>query len=236
MIARSDSENIIWRVYNSIKESVVTYQLPPGERLNIELLAEQLRVSTTPVRECLNRLAAEDLIVLVPRVGFFMKTLVESEIRDLYELNRVLLDWSIANISSVDGPRVGSAEIAFCIEKLTQKEPPSKSYQAEALGKLFLCLAQQSGNSEVSLRVRNINDRLRYIRICESDLLKESVEEITLLFQHCRDRQFMELTHALKTYHERRLKMLPIIMRAKSLESRMTIGNYDSSAGLAKLR
>jgi len=71
MVNKSENENIIKRVYQSIKERVISYDVPPGERLNIEQLAEQLRVSTTPVRESLNRLVAEELILMIPRMGFF---------------------------------------------------------------------------------------------------------------------------------------------------------------------
>ena len=230
MINKSDNENIIRRVYNSIKESVITYQLPPGERLNIEVLAEQLRVSTTPVRESLNRLVAEDLIVLVPRMGFFMKSLLESEIRDLYELNRVLLDWSITSIAKnhVEGAALGFPEIAMLGDKLIQQESPSYPYLVRSSGNLFSNLARQSGNSEIDLRVRNINDRLHYIRVCECEMQSDPKEQVLPLFQLYRNCQYEKLRDALNVYHDNRLKLLPNILRVKNFTSRMVFEQYEA--------
>ena len=230
MINKADSENIIRRVYNSIKESVITYQLPPGERLNIEVLAEQLRVSTTPVRESLNRLVAEDLIVLVPRMGFFMKSLLESEIRDLYELNHVLLDWSIASIAKnhVEGTSLGFPEIAMLGDKLLQQDNPSHIYLVRSSSNLFSNLARQSGNSEIDLRVRNINDRLHYIRVCECEMQHNPKEQVLPLFQLYRKCMYSELRDALSAYHENRLKLLPSILRAKNFSSRMVFAQYEA--------
>ncbi len=230
MISKVDNENIIRRVYNSIKESVITYQLPPGERLNIEVLADQLRVSTTPVRESLNRLVAEDLIVLVPRMGFFMKTLMESDIRDLYELNHVLLDWSISSITknNLEGVVVGLPEISVANDKLAQQDSPCHNYLARSLGKLFSVLARQSGNSEIDLRVRNINDRLHYIRVCECEMLDEPKKQVLPLFQLYRNRRYKELREALSSYHDSRLKLLPSILRAKSFTARMDFERYEA--------
>lgn len=58
MLSKLDNLNIIKRVYSSLKASVISHHFVSGERLNIETLAEELRVSITPVRETLLRLVA----------------------------------------------------------------------------------------------------------------------------------------------------------------------------------
>ena len=124
MQSKSDNSNIIKRVYKSLKGSVISNQFPAGERLNIETLAEDLRVSITPVRESLLRLVAEGLIVTVPKMGFFMKTLSEADIRDLYELNHVLVDWSVNCLiaDAIPGSVIGVPEL--CV--LSKKADPSQ--------------------------------------------------------------------------------------------------------------
>lgn len=218
MVTKLDNENIIKRVYSSLKELVITCAFPPGERLNIEELAEKLRVSTTPVRESLNRLVAEDLILMIPRMGFFMKSLLESEIRDLYELNHVLLDWSLVNIAKArrEGPEVGFPEIAFLISKLTQAEIPSSQHLVKSYSRLFAHIARQSGNGEISMRVQNINDRLHYIRLCECEMHYTQVDRVVALCRLYHDFCYEELRHALSMHHENRLKLLPTIIRAKN--------------------
>jgi len=121
MLSKSDNLNIIKRVYNSLKSSVVSHHFVAGERLNIETLAEELRVSITPVRETLLRLVAEGLIINVPKMGFFMRTLSEADIRDLYEMNHILTAWSISQLISdkVPGLVLGMPELVALHKKLS---------------------------------------------------------------------------------------------------------------------
>lgn len=230
MTERGETDNIIRRVYASIKESIITYEYPPGERLNIEVLAESLRVSTTPVRECLNRLVAEDLIILVPRMGFFMKSLIESSFRDLYELNRVLLDWSVASIErQVEGnPDIGCREMVPLFEKLRHAAPVSHHFVVKAYSKLFAHLANQSGNGEIYLRVRNLNDRLFYIRIGECEIQSDILAVVLDLFRLYCDGHYADLRQALAIFHDVRLELLPLIIRAKRHSDRSIFDGFET--------
>lgn len=230
MVNKSENENIIKRVYQSIKERVISYDVPPGERLNIEQLAEQLRVSTTPVRESLNRLVAEELILMIPRMGFFMKSLIEPELRDLYELNQVLLNWSVERMKRgyAGGVEAGFPQISLIIDKLLTLDKPSAESLVKFTSDVFAYLASQSGNSEITLRVRNVNDRLHYIRLCECELLENPVEQLLPLFQSFHRSSFDELGLALTTYHEKRLALLPSVIKARNFSSQNVIDGYGA--------
>jgi len=230
MMNKPDNENIIKRVYQSIKERVINYDVPPGERLNIEQLAEQLRVSTTPVRESLNRLVAEDLILMIPRMGFFMKSLMEPELRDLYELNQVLLDWSIVRMKKdhVQGADASFPQVSSIIDKLLTLEKPNANSLVRFTSDIFAYLASQSGNSEITLRVRNINDRLHFIRLCECEMMDSPVEQLLPLFQLFNKSQFDELAEALTSYHDDRLAMLPGVIKARNFSSQNVMDGYGS--------
>lgn len=218
-------ENTIRRVYEGIKESVVRYESSPGERLNIELLAEQLRVSTTPVRESLNRLVAEDLITMVPGIGFFMKNLLEPEIRDLYVFNQAMLDWALTRIAGGYslGDKTDSSETAICIGKLMQSEELCDHSLAGFTGQLFAHLAKKTDNREVHMRIRNVNDRLHYIRMSECEMLDNSRESILALFMLNRKGSYEELRLILAAYHEQRLDLLPKLVRDKNADIRMAV-------------
>ena len=60
-------------LYKQIKADLMNAVYKPEERIVIDRLAERLRVSSTPVREMLNRLAAEELVVVVPQMGFLCR-------------------------------------------------------------------------------------------------------------------------------------------------------------------
>ncbi len=61
--------------YESIKEYILTADLrdqPNEVRLDEKQLISQLKVSRTPVREAINRLAAEGFVQVVPFRGVFI--------------------------------------------------------------------------------------------------------------------------------------------------------------------
>src|SRR5262245_14319321 len=56
-------------VYVTLRNAIMRCELRPGERLVIDEVARRLEVSTIPVREALQILQSEGLVVNVPHVG-----------------------------------------------------------------------------------------------------------------------------------------------------------------------
>jgi DNA-binding GntR family transcriptional regulator len=77
-------------VHHELLDRIVRGEIPPGQKLRDSELAEELGVSRTPVREALLRLEREGLIVAQKHLGFSVKGLQESEIREVYPLIRIL--------------------------------------------------------------------------------------------------------------------------------------------------
>ena len=72
------------RAYRALEEEIVTLRIPPGAVVSEAILSRRLEVGRTPVREALQRLAREWLVVIMPRRG-----IVVSEIDTIRQL-RVL--------------------------------------------------------------------------------------------------------------------------------------------------
>lgn len=78
------------RVYAELKHRVLTCALKPGERLVEADLCAALKVSRTPIREALNRLANEGLVVASPFRGFTVAPLTARDFHDLCEVRRMI--------------------------------------------------------------------------------------------------------------------------------------------------
>jgi DNA-binding GntR family transcriptional regulator len=82
------------QAYRELEERIVTLRLKPGEFLSEYALAESLGIGRTPIREALQRLAREGLVVILPRKGILVsetdprKQLLVLEVRR--ELERLL--------------------------------------------------------------------------------------------------------------------------------------------------
>jgi DNA-binding GntR family transcriptional regulator len=71
-------------VYRTLREAIVRCELPPGERLVIDDLARRLEVSSIPVREALQLLQSEGLVVTVPHVGTSVASLTHDAVADVF--------------------------------------------------------------------------------------------------------------------------------------------------------
>jgi DNA-binding GntR family transcriptional regulator len=76
-------------VYERLREAIVTGRARPNERLIEAELAVRLNVSRTPIRESLQRLAAEGLVVS-RRHGWVVREHTSPEIREIYEARAAL--------------------------------------------------------------------------------------------------------------------------------------------------
>jgi DNA-binding GntR family transcriptional regulator len=77
-------------VHQEVLNRIVRGEIAPGQRLKDVELAEGLGVSRTPIREALLRLEREGFISSRKHLGFSVKRLLESEIREVYPLVRIL--------------------------------------------------------------------------------------------------------------------------------------------------
>lgn len=87
-------------VYQSLRRDIVRGVLMPGEKLRIEIVRERYgNVGASPVREALNRLSAEGLVIYQDQRGFQVAPVSRSELQELTRtrclLNEVLLRESI---------------------------------------------------------------------------------------------------------------------------------------------
>ena len=78
------------RVYDEIKESILSGALEPGAAIDKIELCERLGVSRFPVTTAINRLAYERLVVIEPQHGSFIAKISADDVRDLMILRRAL--------------------------------------------------------------------------------------------------------------------------------------------------
>jgi DNA-binding GntR family transcriptional regulator len=107
------------RAYGELEERIVTLQLKPGEFLSEYALSHDLKIGRTPIREALQRLAREDLIMILPRKGILVsptdprKQLLVLEVRR--ELERLLC--RLAALRATDPQRTCFREIAADMDR-----------------------------------------------------------------------------------------------------------------------
>jgi len=82
--------NLRERVYQALKEMIIFKEIPPGEKLDEDSLANQLGVSRTPIRESLYRLENEGIVKIIPRRGAFIVKHSKESINEILSVREVL--------------------------------------------------------------------------------------------------------------------------------------------------
>ena len=77
--------------YQELRARILDGRLAPGARVSTEALAEDLNISTTPLREAVRRLAADYLLEAPPHREILIPPLTTQRLQEIYEL-RLILD------------------------------------------------------------------------------------------------------------------------------------------------
>jgi len=94
-----DITNINEKVYKLIKQRIIYLDYPPGQRIDIRQVQNELSVSQTPIKDALFRLAGEGMIEINSRKGTFVREISE---RDVFEIEeaRIILETGAVELIS----------------------------------------------------------------------------------------------------------------------------------------
>lgn len=85
-MAKPESGSLTAEAFSRIRSEILACRLPPGQKLVIADLCQQLGFSLGAVREALARLTSEGLVEAEPRKGFRVAPITEAELKDITEV------------------------------------------------------------------------------------------------------------------------------------------------------
>jgi len=93
--------------YKIIKEKLLNLEFEPGSRIREDILAQEISMSRTPVREAINQLSAEGLVNNIPRKGIFVIQLTPQEINGFLDIREALETLAVVNcISKISNDQI----------------------------------------------------------------------------------------------------------------------------------
>jgi DNA-binding GntR family transcriptional regulator len=78
------------QVYSRLLDLILTGKLVPGTRLIARRIAEEMKISPMPVRDALNRLAANGIVNLEANRSYYVNALSKEELIEITELRMIL--------------------------------------------------------------------------------------------------------------------------------------------------
>lgn len=151
-------------VIDFIKDSIKKQRLLPGQKVCEQSIASEMSVSRAPVREALNVLLGEGLVISGPHLGKRVTALSVQEIRDVFTLGGamygVMIAGSLPQYSARDMAQLESVHLGF--REQTKKGQHSEEYDKFRLHlhELLLQYAVKRWDTRFLLYCSNISDCL----------------------------------------------------------------------------
>jgi DNA-binding GntR family transcriptional regulator len=180
-------------LYEELRRAIVSGELRPNQRLVEVELAERLNVSRTPVREALQRLALEGLVVSHRR-GWVVHEHTAAEIRDIYEC-RMALEGYAARLAAERATLEDIEELNNVLRQGRDDPGPPKEWMApvnEAFHTRVIAAARNPMLAELCHRSRRYYFNSRIASLYTDEQAAESRRQHFELLAAIRDRQPQE--------------------------------------------
>lgn len=205
------------RIFEKLQQTIFSGKFKSGERITEKEIAEKLRVSRTPVREALYRLASIGMIKIIPHRGFMIGRWSAKEIKDVMEI-RVALEMLAVRltIQRISPKEIDELKILLIeMEEAVKKEDITRASQLNTLFHDKIIIA--SKNKELSQAIEPLKNKIyhfRIISISSPNRLKESFEEHKKILDAIINKD-IELAQGLISQH---IKKVGLIIKEKIKE------------------
>jgi DNA-binding GntR family transcriptional regulator len=166
--------------YRLIKERIITLELPPAAVIDEAKLMADLGLGRTPIREALQRLALENLVVILPRRGTIVADLNMSDLQKIFEI-RVDLELLAVRLAAQRATPAQIAAMAALFASADALLGRGDNYELIRLDheahRLLAKAAHNEFLEETLERLYNHVLRLWYVSLHRVQRLREAIEE-----------------------------------------------------------
>lgn len=153
--------------YDFIRKKILSGEYPPGYALMTELLAKDIKVSRTPVRDALRKLETDGLVAIRAHVGASVKKMELKEFREMCDL-RLALESHAAGLAAVNHTEGDLHEMQFALagmRRLTEQ----------------ICAAESEQPFMAGLAREDVRFHIAIMSAAKNDLMKKEILRLHLL-------------------------------------------------------
>jgi DNA-binding GntR family transcriptional regulator len=186
------------RALFQLRERLREGGFPPGTRIAATEVADTLKLSATPVREALSRLAGEGLLEDRRGQGFFLRPLSGLDIADLYRLGLShLLIAHEAQRERASRQGVGGVEGAA----------GASGNPVRDVEHLFMEWVVEAGSRALTASYRTVQTQLGPVRRLEGEVIEDLDEEARTLVAAATAGAMSRRLALVSEFHERRMAL-----------------------------
>lgn len=167
-------------IYEHLRESIVSGELKPGERLILRQIAESVGVSEIPVREAMKRLEAEGLVQLRPHAGAIVTQLEREDVVQIFE-TRLAVEAFAARLAAVNATADDIRHLRDLIRDMNECVDGRDALRYGVLNREFNTVVSQASRNRYLIdtirRLQALTDRARALFLWDPERLARSNRE-----------------------------------------------------------
>lgn len=197
--------NLANQAYDEIRKRIYDNDIKPGELISESLIAQELEISRTPIREAIRMLASENLVETRDGIGTIVKMFSFKEIKDIFEVRKSLE--VIAVKTSINN--ILESEILVLLNKYS--DISARFHAGELIDKEFTILDMQvhdlivskCNNDYVKSLFASINLKIRlyqHIQYLKYDSTNESISQHMAILNLLKSKDLNKLINTLQEH------------------------------------
>jgi DNA-binding GntR family transcriptional regulator len=184
------------RAYQSLKSDLMSGRYRPGTILVERVIAQELGVSVSPVRDGAQRLVGETLLEVAPGGGYRIPVMTQVMLRDLYSWHSHLLRLVLKS----------SRVVETSLRTLDGQSAQDDEAVARVATDFFRMVATGSDNGEYTRALCAANDRLHAVRLREGQVLTNLGAELRVVMNATMSGSGPDRFNGVLAYHRRRIR------------------------------
>jgi DNA-binding GntR family transcriptional regulator len=177
-VVRESTPSII---AGKLRTAIGLGQIPPGALLGVAELAKELGVSRGPLREAMQRLTQEGLLISIRNRGLFVITMTDEEVRDMY-VARTAVERAASELILQKGAKDVAARLLSVVKAMKKAaDKGDLDAMSEADMEYHATLVAAAGSTRLT---RMHNTLLTETRMCLTALEKKYPDPHTRVAEH----------------------------------------------------
>lgn len=168
-------ENLEEKVYKIIKDKIIYHKIKPKERIIDQNIAVELGVSRSLVRQVFKILLKEDLLIKVPRGGFYVRVVTKKEVDEIYNVRKVLESYATElAMPNITEKKLDKIEKKFKKAKIDLEKKDTKSYFKLDI-EFHDLIMSKCGNKILWQIIKKYNDRYIFYRVIDVKIIERAI-------------------------------------------------------------
>lgn len=164
-VSKLNRKSLRHEVYIKLLDYILTGTIHANSRIDENDLANKLGISRTPLREAINRLIQEGLVIEVPYVGNFVREFNKEEVEQIYEV-RAVLEAKAVKLAVQNMNEDATSALYEIVKEIKVQQKKGNVINATKLDDEFhMYLANQSGNVTLMRLIKQLEKQIQMVKV-----------------------------------------------------------------------